>query len=310
MLSERDIEQAHPEAFDFAFGNLPSARRAEFNRHLAGCGYCQAVVDEYSEIGQVIKQLPPHVEPPPDLEDRTVAAMVAALAEQRATGRRPDAEDEAATRAYPIPGRQPFQEPETRVQPIPQFQPPAENETALRQSPADPPAPAGPQARPAVTRLPVWRRSRGRLAAIAAVAAAIITAAIAIPLSLLGSGPATIIPLSATTAAKVSGVGAATGQATARQDASGSWNITLTVQHLKNFGDAKWYECWYIGSKPGQRQVAPAGSFLVSDSRSQTFTMTSAVDPHDFKTMVITLQLPSANGAFQQSNVILSGQTL
>ena len=84
----------------------------------------------------------------------------------------------------------------------------------------------------------------------------------------------------------------------------------MTVQHLKNFGDAQWYECWYIGSKPGQRQVAPAGSFLVSDSRSQTFTMTSAVDPHDFKTMVITLQLPSANGAFQQSNVILSGQTL
>jgi hypothetical protein len=310
MLSERDIEQAHPEAFDFAFGNLPSARSAEFNRHLAGCGYCQAIVDEYREIGQVIKHLPPHVEPPPDLEDRTVAAMVAALAEQRATGRRPDAEDEAATRAYPIPGRQPFQEPETRVQPIPRFQPPAENETALRQSPADPPAPAGPQGRPAVTRLPAWRRSRGRLAAIAAVAAAIITAAIVIPLSLPGSGTATVIPLSATAAAKVSGVGAATGQATARQDASGSWHVTLTVQHLKNFGDAKWYECWYIGSKPGQRQVAPAGSFLVSDSRSQTFTMTSAVDPHDFKTMVITLQLPSANGAFQQSNVILSGRTL
>ena len=79
----------------------------------------------------------------------------------------------------------------------------------------------------------------------------------------------------------------------------------MTVQHLKNFGDAKWYECWYIGSKPGQRQVAPVGSFLVSDSRSQTFTMTSAVDPHDFKTMVITLQLPSADGAFQQSKVIL-----
>ena len=107
MLSDRDIELAHPEAFDFAFGNLPAARRAEFNRHLAGCRYCQAVVDEYSEIGRIIKQLPPHVEPPADLEDRTVAAMVAALAEQRATGRRPDAEDEAATRAYPIPGRQP-----------------------------------------------------------------------------------------------------------------------------------------------------------------------------------------------------------
>jgi hypothetical protein len=309
MLSERDIEQAHPEAFDFAFGNLPSARRAEFNRHLAGCGYCQAIVDEYREIGQVIKHLPPHVEPPSELEDRTVAAMVATLAEQTAaTENRPDAEDEAATRAYPIPGRQPFQEPETRVQPIPRFQPPAENETALRQSPSDPPAPAGPQAPPVVTRLPVWRRSRGRLAAIAAVAAAIITAAIVIPLSLPGSGTATVIPLSATAAAKVSGVGAATGQATARQDASGSWHVTLTVQHLKNFGDAKWYECWYIGSKPGQRQVAPVGSFLVSDSRSQTFTMTSAVDPRQNETMVITLQLPSADGAFNQSKVILQGQ--
>ena len=47
MLSERDIEQAHPEAFDFVFGNLPSAKRAEFNRHLSRLpllpGRCQRV---------------------------------------------------------------------------------------------------------------------------------------------------------------------------------------------------------------------------------------------------------------------------
>jgi hypothetical protein len=84
MLSERDIELAHPDAFDFVFGNLPAASRAGFNRHLAGCRYCQGVVDEFSDIGQIIKDLPPHVEPPPDLEDRTVAAMVAVLAGQRA----------------------------------------------------------------------------------------------------------------------------------------------------------------------------------------------------------------------------------
>ena len=294
MLSEQDIEQAHPEAFNFVFGNLPPAKRAEFNRHLSGCRYCQAIIDEYSEIGGIIQQLPPHAEPPAGLEDRTVAAMVAALAKQKAQpDRRADAEDQAVTKLYPIPGRQPPAEPETQVQPVPQLLPPSEGE-----------------AQPAVTRLPVWRRHRGRLAAVVAAAAAAITGAIAIPLSLLGSGPATVIPLAATTAAKVSGVGAATGQATARQDASGSWNISLTVRHLKNFEDAKWYECWYIGSKSGQRQVAPVGSFLVSDSSSQTFTMTSAVDPHDFKTMVITLQLPSADGAFQQSNVILSGHTL
>jgi hypothetical protein len=84
----------------------------------------------------------------------------------------------------------------------------------------------------------------------------------------------------------------------------------LTVAHLKSFGDNQWYECWYIGSKSGHRQVAPAGSFLVSDRGSRTFTMTSAVDPHEFNTMVITLQLPSADGAFRESNVILKGQAL
>ena len=314
MLTEREIELAHPEAFDFAFGNLPEVKQAEFTRHLGRCPHCQEVLDEYSDIGRIIKILPPHVEPPADLEDRTVAAMVAALAEQRAKpARRAGAEsagDQAVTRVYPIPQVHHAAEPETRVQPRPQLQPPAEDETQLHPPPASPPEPAEPQARPMVTRLPVWRGHRGRLAAVVAAAAAAIAGAIAIPLSLLGSGPATVIPLYATTAAKVNSVGAATGQATARQDASGSWNIKLTVRHLKNFEDAKWYECWYIGSKSGQRQVAPVGSFLVSGSSSQTFTMTSAVDPHDFKTMVITLQPPSADGAFQQSNIILSGQTL
>ena len=194
MLSERDIEQAHPEAFDFAFGNLPSAKRAEFNRHLASCRYCQGVINEYREIGGIIQQLPPHVEPPPDLEDRTVAAMVAALAEQRAKpARQADAEsaeeNQAATRVYPIPEVHHAAEPDTRVQPRPQFQPPAEDEPRVHSSLASPPAPAEPQARPMVTRLPVWRRHRGRLAAVVAAAAAAIIGAIAIPLSLLGSGP-------------------------------------------------------------------------------------------------------------------------
>ena len=288
MLSERDIEQAHPEAFDFVFGNLPSAKRAEFNRHLTGCRYCQGVVGEYREIGGIIQQLPPHVEPPAGLEDRTVAAMVAALAGQEAQpDRRADAEDQAVTKLYPIPGRQPPAEPETQVQPRPQL---------------------GPQARPVVTRLPVWRRHRGRLAAVAAAAAAVITGAIAIPLSLLGSGAATVaIPLAATTAAKVNGFGAATGQATARQDASGSWNITLTVHHLKNFGDAKWYQCWYVSTQ--HRQVATAGTFLVPDSGSGTFSMTSAVDPHDFPTMEITIGPPDNTGALA-GTVILSGRAL
>lgn len=287
MLSEREIELALPEAFDFVFGNLISARRAEFDRHLAGCRYCQGVVEEYREIGRIVKNLPPHVEPPADLEDRTVAAMVAALAEQRAgTDRRFDAEDRAATRVYPIPEVHPA-EPETQIQPR-------------------------TQGRPTVARLPAWRRYRGRLAAVVAAAAAIITAAIVLPLS-LGGGRITpaqatvVIPLHATAAAKVSGYGAATGRATAHQDASGSWEITLTVSGLKNLGDSQWYECWYIS--PQHRQVASAGTFLVPDSGNGTFSMTSAVDPHDFPTMEVTIGPPSTDGALA-GTVILSGLRL
>ena len=48
MLTEREIELAHPDAFDFAFGNLPQVKKAEFTRHLSGCRHCQKVIDEYS----------------------------------------------------------------------------------------------------------------------------------------------------------------------------------------------------------------------------------------------------------------------
>jgi hypothetical protein len=313
MISDRDIELAHPDAFDFAFGNLAQTKVALFTRHLGGCPHCQKVIDEYSDVGRIIQGLPPHVEPSADLEERTVSAMVAALAEQTATAdRQPGAEDRTATRVYRIPGTHHPVEPQTRVEPVPQPQPPAEPETQLPQSPGGPPAPAEPQPRGTVTRLPVWRRYPRRLGAVVAVAAAIITAAVVLPLS-LGGGRITpaqatvVIPLHVTAAAKVSGYGAATGQATARQDASGSWNITLTVHHLKHFDPEPWYGCWYV-NRDGS-QAASAGTFLVPDSGDGTFSMTSAVDPHDFSTMEITLQSPSNNGG-RAGTVILSGQEL
>ena len=306
MLSDRDIELAHPDAFDFVWGNLPAAKRADFDRHLAGCRYCQAVVDEYSEIGQIIRLLPPHVEPPASLEDRTVAAMVAALAEQRpTTDRRASAEGGAATRAYPIPRPQPPAEPETEVQPIPPLQPRARDNTGLRPSPAGQPAPIEPQARPEVTPLPIWRHYPRRLAAAVAVAAAIIAAAIVIPLSLGRGGLAEAVTFHMTP--PPGSAQTASGTAVARPDASGSWTITLTVRHLRPFGDSPWYECWYVGTgKAGHPQVASAGTFLVPDSGSGTFSMTSAVDPRQFKTMQIRLEQPSATGAIQ-GPVVLTG---
>jgi anti-sigma factor RsiW len=79
----RAPQLAHPEAFDFVFGNLPSGATAEFSDHLEGCPHCQSIVAEYSEIGRIVQSLPPHVEPPADLEDRTVAAVLRALADSQ-----------------------------------------------------------------------------------------------------------------------------------------------------------------------------------------------------------------------------------
>ena len=316
MLSETQIEQAHPEAFDFAFGNLPAAKRAEFNRHLSGCRYCQSVVDEYSDIGQILKQLPPHIKPPTDLEDRTIAAMVQARANQRASAApQSDTEDQNATQLHPRPTELSKTEPKTQVYPIPEPIPSAEPDTNLQPRPAPVP-PAEPEitVRPVVTRLPVWRRYQGRLAAAVAVAAAIIAAAVVIPLN-LGGGRVTpaqavtvVIPLRATTAAKVIGDGAATARATARQTGA-SWTFVLSVHGLKVLPGNDIYECWW--SIPGSTKTHPTlvsgGTFVVDNSGSTTLTMTTGVDPRQFRTMEITAESPGT-GALAGA-VLFAGQS-
>ena len=183
--------------------------------------------------------------------------------------------------------------------------------TPFVQSPDSPPAPPETQTQATVSALPLWRRHSRRISAAVGVAAAvIIAAAIVIPFSTGGGAPArtsVAIPLHVTDAGKAIGYTAATGRATARQTTSGSWNITLTVAHLKHFDPAPWYGCWYV-SRDGQ-QVTSAGTFLVPKNGSATLPMTSAVDPHDFPTMEITIQPPNKSGA-RAGTVILSGRTL
>ena len=143
------------------------------------------------------------------------------------------------------------------------------------------------------------------------IAAAIIAAAIIVPLS-LGRGPAVVtvvIPLHATAAAKVFGVGDATGQATARQTGE-SWTFELTVHGLKPLPGNDVYVCWWAapGSTKLRPQVATGGSFVVGNSGSATLTMTTGVDPRQFRTMEITAE-PPGNGALN-GTVLLIGQTL
>ena len=280
---------------------------------------------EFGQLGQMLQHLPPAVEPPPDLEARIITSVLAAAAKYPTpkADRRSDPEDQAATRVHPIPEVQPPAGDETRVQPRPKLQPPAGDETRVQPRPKlQPPAepqfqpPAEPQARPMVTQLPVWRRYRGRLAAVVAVAAAIITAAIVIPLGLGGgrSTPATatvtvVTPLHATAAAKLIGDGAATARATARQ-AGPSWTFDMTVHGLKVLPGNEVYECWYAisGSTQLHPQLVSGGTFVVDNSGSTTVTMTTGVDPRQFRTMEITAESPG-NGAIHGVPLLI-GQTL
>jgi hypothetical protein len=318
MLSETEIEAAHPDAFDFVFGNLPLAKRAEFNRHLSGCRYCQSVVDKYGDIGRIIKALPPHVEPPAELEDRTVAAMIEARATGQASAEpQSDTEDEGATHLHPRPVEL-STEPETRVFPIPAPKALGEPDTQLHPRPSTVPSTEPETApRPMVTRLPVWRRYRGRLAAVGTAAAAIIAAAIVIPLN-LGGGRVTpaqavtvVIPLHVTTAAKVIGDGAATAKATARQ-VGASWTFVIRATGLKMLPEKgnEVYECWW--SIPGSTKAHPTfvsgGTFIVDKSGATTLTMTTGVDPRQFRTMVITVESPGT-GALAGAVLLTSQST-
>ena len=299
MPPDSKADLAHPEAADWVLGTLGPAQAEDFPRHLTDCPHCRAAAAEFGELGQLLQHLPPAAELPPGLEARTIAGVLAAAAKYPTptADRRSDPEDQAATRIQPRPQPQPPAGDETQIQPRPQLQPPA----------AD-------AARPEVIQLPVWRRYQRRFAAVVAVAAAIVIAAIVIPLSLGGgqSTPASVTvvaQLHATAAAKLIGDGAATGRATARQ-AGPSWTFDMTVHGLKVLPGNDVYECWYApsGSTKLHPQLISGGTFIVDNSGSTTVTMTTGIDPRQFRTMEITAESPGTGA--RQGAILLIGQVL
>ena len=278
MPPDSKADLAHPEAADWVLGTLGPAQAEDFRRHLTDCPHCRAAVAEFGELGQMLQHLPPAAEPPPELEARTIASVLAAAANYpTSTDDRPsDSEDQPAT----------------RIQPRPQIPPPAPDDT-----------------RAEVIRLPVWRRHQGRLAVVVAAAAAIITAAIVIPLGLGGGGITVVTPLHATAAAKLIGDGAATGKATSRE-VGPSWTFNMTVHGLKVLPGNEVYECWYAtsGSTRLHPQLVSGGTFIVDNSGSATVTMTTGVDPRQFRIMEVTAENPGT-GALSGA-VLLTGKTL
>ena len=270
-------ELAHPQAADWVTGTLGPDDAVLFQFHLKGCPHCQAAVAEFGQLGQLLRQLPPAAEPPPALEARTITGVLAAAAADRAAADRVTADRVTADRAAGRVG--------TRAGGI------AEDR-------------AGPQpgGLAKVIRFPRWRSRTGLLTIASAVAAAVIAVLLVVPG--LGAQKAGFAFRLAPPRGSGQAASAPSGSATARQDSSGSWNITLTVRHLKDVGPKRWYECWYV-SRDG-RQAISAGTFVVPPSGNGTFPMTSSADPRDFQSMEITVQSASKNGALQHP-IVLSG---
>jgi Anti-sigma-K factor rskA/Putative zinc-finger len=272
MPLKGQAERAHPQAADWVLGTLGPDETIAFRLHLKGCPHCQAAVAEFGQLGQLLQHLPPAAEPPPELQARTIASILAA------------AEDWDRTQVHQVPAGLAAAEDQAATE-IRQVPPAAADESS------------GGMAK--VIRFPRWRSRTGLLTLASAVAAAVLAALLIVP----GLGPPKAAFAFQLVSAPRSGQ-AASGTAMARQDSSGSWNVTLTVHHLKRLGPNQWYECWYV-SRDGRQAVA-AGTFIVSPSGSGTFTMTSSADPRNFQTMEITAQSPG-NGALAPV-VILSGK--
>jgi len=323
MPPDNKADLAHPEAADWLLGTMGPAQAEDFQRHLTDCPHCRAAVAGFGELGQMLQHLPPAAEPPPGLEARTIASVLAAAAKYPTptADRLPDPEDQDATRIQPRPQIPPPAADATRIQPRPQIPPPAADATRIQPRPQIPPPaadatriqpkpqippPAADDTRAEVTQLPVWRRYQGRLAAVAAAAAAIIIAALVVIPNLGGGVTASLY---ATAAAKQMGDGAATGRITAHQ-AGPSWTFTMTVHGLKMLPGNEVYECWWV--VPGRNKAHPGfvsgGTFVVDKSGSTTVTMTTGIDPTQFPTMEITAESPGT-GALT-GKALLSGRTL
>lgn len=66
---------ARERAPELALGTLTGAERAEVLLHVNGCARCRSIVDEFTEIADVLPLLAPEVEPPAGFERHVLAVM-------------------------------------------------------------------------------------------------------------------------------------------------------------------------------------------------------------------------------------------
>ncbi len=320
MAPDANPELGHPDAAGWALGALDPPDAEAFEVHLRDCADCQTVVAEFESMAWALKAPALAVEPPPDLETRTLAAvqyamMTAREAEQARTVIASIPEAPAA--AVPDAGLH-----EARTAAHVQYVPAAgatelvpsvasiqqavaavrRKEAAKRDDSAAEPAPAK------MSRWWHWHWNFPVFSLATALGAAAAAAVAVIVVQIGQAAPAlagTVIPLHAHQAVASSKPGPS-GRATAHR-AAGGWQIQLTVRHLPASAKGRFYECWYAGpgNRPGHPELITAGTFTIGRSGGGTFTMWSAADPLTFRNMQITEESPGDAG--QHGAVIMEG---
>ncbi len=75
MPPDATPELGHPDAAAWALGALDPEEAERFKAHLQLCGGCRIAVADFEQVARALAHPPPAVEPPPDLEARTLASV-------------------------------------------------------------------------------------------------------------------------------------------------------------------------------------------------------------------------------------------
>jgi anti-sigma factor RsiW len=293
--------ELHHDAAGWVLGALDPGDAAAFEAHLQDCSECQVSVAEFEATARALKSAAPAVEPPPDLETKTLAAVQLAVIEAKGAS--------AASAVSP-----------TVVSPTVQMSVPgqaAPTVASVRQAVDEAQAPER-TSEPPTARMSRWWHWHWNLplfslSALAGAAAAAVAAIVIVPLISPAGVGVTAAKASVITQLVSTPEGKpfykphqiSSGVAVARP-AGESWTFELTVRGLSTLPEGVVYECWW--SRPGSNKFHPklasGGSFIVGDSGSTTLTMTTGVNPHQFMRMKITVQHPS-DGHVQGPTVLV-----
>jgi len=84
MPPDLEPELGHAsDAAGWALGALNPADALAFQEHLPGCVECQQAVSDFQRVARVLKRPSPDIQLPPDLEERTITAVLQAAAYDR-----------------------------------------------------------------------------------------------------------------------------------------------------------------------------------------------------------------------------------